>query len=400
MALDPHTIFLVLAVVVFVLGAAQFGFYLLCRRDTWFLYWGAGDLCVTTAVILFSQFQHLPLPLAVPLTNSFLVLAWGLCWSGCRVFCGHRPLLAIPLLAAAAVFAILAIGSPVSAHLAGRLLVVSAAMDIFVVIIAWELLQTGRNEGLLLARICAGIAAGIAAVIVIRALWGASVLNDAIMMQHDSPLGMLLLPSVAVALAWNVCLTLMTAERMRGILLHDACCDELTQVLNRRGVRVALWHTLRRVASNETAALVLLDLDYLKTVNDTFGHAVGDSLLRCLAQSADTQLRLGDSVGRIGGDEFAVILRQVDQVQATAITERLRAEFAGAAAALCPNFSPTISVGIAYIQRDERSIDQIIARADRSLYQAKEARLPRSHSRRSTESVVVPSNPRATTADV
>ncbi len=376
MAIDPRTIFLVLTLILAILGIVHFTCYAVRRRDTWFLNWGLGDMSAAAAVILFSLYGRIPAALAVPAANTLVVMAWGFCWNGCRRFTGLRSQMSLPAGAAAAVFLLLAFARPLSAHIAGRVLLVSAVLDAMALAIAWMLLSAGRNKGLLSARLAGMLAIGIAVMIGFRGVWGAAVLHWHQLMRPNGPLGVLLLPLVMVALVWNLALILMSAERMRGVLLHDACCDELTQVLNRRGSRAALWRTLRRGQGTAPSVLILMDMDYLKHFNDTFGHSTGDSLLQCLARAVETQLRSGDSIGRIGGDEFAVILPDIDRAQAVAITDCICAEFAAAAVGICPDFQPTASIGIACTERHDRSIDQIIARADRALYQAKAARNP------------------------
>ncbi len=376
MDIDPRTIFMVLTLIFLVLGIAQFGFYAVRRREAWFLDWGLGNVSAATAVILFSLYGRIPESLAIPASNTLIVLAWGFCWNGCRRFTGLRSNLLFPVGAATVLFLLLKFATPISGHIAGRLLLVSAISDVMVVATAWILLNAGRNKGLYWARMAGILAIGIAVMIGLRGVLGAFILHARIVMQPESHLGVMLLPSVVVALVWNLSLMGMTAERMRGILLHDACCDELTQVLNRRGIRAALWRALRH-GQGGTTALVLIDMDYLKLFNDSFGHAAGDSLLRCLARAVEMQLRGGDSIGRMGGDEFAVVLTDIDQAQAVAMTESFRAEFAVRAMDVCPDFQPTASVGIIYIDNNEWSIDQIIARADRALYKAKAARKPR-----------------------
>ncbi len=366
MDIDPRTIFMVLTLIFLVLGIAQFGFYAVCRREAWFLDWGLGNVSAATAVILFSLYGRIPESLAIPASNTLIVLAWGFCWNGCRRFTGLRSNLLFPVGAATVLFLLLKFATPISGHIAGRLLLVSAISDVMVVATAWILLNAGRNKGLYWARMAGILAIGIAVMIGLRGVLGAFILHARIVMQPESHLGVMLLPSVVVALVWNLSLMGMTAERMRGILLHDACCDELTQVLNRRGIRAALWRALRH-GQGGTTALVLIDMDYLKLFNDSFGHAAGDSLLRCLARAVEMQLRGGDSIGRMGGDEFAVVLTDIDQAQAVAMTESFRAEFAVRAMDVCPDFQPTASVGIIYIDNNEWSIDQIIARADRAL---------------------------------
>ena len=116
----------------------------------------------------------------------------------------------------------------------------------------------------------------------------------------------------------------------------------------------------------------MIDIDYFKQVNDTYGHAVGDMVLVMVTRHCRQLLRSTDLMARIGGEEFAVLLSETDLEQAYALAERLRAEterqqvvFEG------QNVFVTISIGVAQLQLDDSTFDAVLKRADNALYQAK-----------------------------
>jgi diguanylate cyclase (GGDEF)-like protein len=119
-------------------------------------------------------------------------------------------------------------------------------------------------------------------------------------------------------------------------------------------------------------AVLLLDIDHFKAINDQFGHAAGDSAIKTFTQALLSRMRRTDMLGRIGGEEFVMLLPGTDQAGAMATAERLRAdvetaEVAGEQAAI----GLTVSIGVACCQAQDDSILTAIDRADRAMYQAK-----------------------------
>lgn len=156
-------------------------------------------------------------------------------------------------------------------------------------------------------------------------------------------------------------------------LLRLATTDELTGLDNRRCFTEALEREMQRVARSELpSALLMIDLDHFKRVNDTHGHAMGDRLLRRFAVRARELLREIDVLGRIGGEEFAIILPGADQDRALAAAERLRGELAGVT--IDTEAGPlhvTISTGVTLIRADDAAYEVPLKRADKALYAAK-----------------------------
>jgi diguanylate cyclase (GGDEF)-like protein/PAS domain S-box-containing protein len=155
-----------------------------------------------------------------------------------------------------------------------------------------------------------------------------------------------------------------TERTLRRLADHDA----LTWLLNRRSFLEGVQRELRRLRSaGSGGALLLLDLDNFKAVNDTSGHPAGDTMLRETADVLRRRLRSTDLIGRLGGDEFAVLLLEVTATQAHVIsediTEMLAAEKIGA------------SIGIAaFDAQTNEDEEELLARADRAMYATKSTR--------------------------
>jgi diguanylate cyclase (GGDEF)-like protein len=117
----------------------------------------------------------------------------------------------------------------------------------------------------------------------------------------------------------------------------------------------------------------MIDVDHFKHVNDTFGHSTGDNALRHLASLMKQELRKIDTLGRLGGEEFAIILPGATLAAAEVFAERLRNTVAASPATHHDQpISLTVSIGVTEIKVGDTCADDTLARADRALYQAKE----------------------------
>lgn len=163
-------------------------------------------------------------------------------------------------------------------------------------------------------------------------------------------------------------------ERMLRALFEQSQTDTLTGVGNRRAfdTRLALELEQARRYGHELAVL-LVDIDRFKAVNDTWGHAVGDEVLREVAERMAGALRTEDRLARYGGEEFAVLLKQATPGQVHAIAERLRAAVAAEPFTI-RGLAITVSAGAAHLaEAPETGTSGLLARADRRLYLAKES---------------------------
>lgn len=161
---------------------------------------------------------------------------------------------------------------------------------------------------------------------------------------------------------------------MEAELTHLATIDSLTGVSNRRHFMAQMETEFARIQRfHEPAALLMLDLDHFKRINDSQGHAVGDAVLAALGATLLETLRKTDLVGRVGGEEFALLLPGTEAVEARQFAERLRERVAGVEVeAGGGRLAVTVSIGIASLKRDDASADAALARADDALYHAKE----------------------------
>ncbi|WP_267388819.1 diguanylate cyclase [Sphingomonas sp. GC_Shp_3] len=158
-------------------------------------------------------------------------------------------------------------------------------------------------------------------------------------------------------------------KRREAELEHAASTDPLTGVLNRTAFRLCVEKRLRADAPPGTLALI--DVDHFKRVNDVYGHATGDAALLVLADLLRANLRTDDAVGRIGGEEFAILFAGRDCGAAVAICDRLRDTLARTdIPAGKGSLSITMSAGVMPLRRD-LTIDALFSRADEALYRAK-----------------------------
>ncbi len=176
--------------------------------------------------------------------------------------------------------------------------------------------------------------------------------------------------TIIVTSAFALAFSLIT-NRQREQLLTLATKDPLTGAGNRRGLDAKLTdvvNSFRRLGT--PASLVLLDLDHFKNVNDMHGHAVGDQILRRVTEIINLRIRVTDSLYRIGGEEFVVVLEGADLHRAAHLAEQLRTLVD--ANELAPDQTVTISLGVAELKEGESGNDWL-HRADEALYRAKNA---------------------------
>jgi diguanylate cyclase (GGDEF)-like protein len=152
-----------------------------------------------------------------------------------------------------------------------------------------------------------------------------------------------------------------------------ALTDELTKLPNRRHVLTFADEQLKTArAGGKGFAVLALDIDHFKRINDTYGHDAGDVVLKRVADVCRRALRSHDRMGRIGGEEFLVVLPESDATTAAEVAERLRSAVEQIAFDdIAPNLHITISIGVTEWKSAD-DFSSIVKRADDSLYRAKE----------------------------
>ena len=232
--------------------------------------------------------------------------------------------------------------------------------------------QDGRaNPG---ARLAAVVAVLIIAIYAIRA--GGSLLHlGDFSYIHANPLqSVLVLVLVFLSMAWNFGFLLMAIDRLRNEVADLALLDDLTGVGNRRHLLQRLTvECARSERSGEPFALLVVDLDGFKAVNDTHGHAAGDACLQHFTLMAQTRLRRGDMLARTGGDEFCIVLPASTLREGAMIARRvLEVCREDAEACVGADIPIALSIGVAQWTREIGVFpDRLMAAADHALYAAK-----------------------------
>lgn len=189
-------------------------------------------------------------------------------------------------------------------------------------------------------------------------------------LDHLFPASMAL---AAISMAFSIADQWRRQRHELHLARHAAETDGLTGVLNRRAIEsrltVACADAIRR---GQDLAVLFIDLDHFKAINDHHGHAVGDLCLQRAVEPIRTELRASDGVGRWGGEEFVVLLPGADLASAQAIAERIRQQIAGLDIAVSGGpLRLTASIGVAAMGQGIETADALVAAADDAVYAAK-----------------------------
>ncbi|MDI1297540.1 MAG: GGDEF domain-containing protein [bacterium] len=180
----------------------------------------------------------------------------------------------------------------------------------------------------------------------------------------------LCLPSIYVAT--GVAAVLVVAGDLAHQLRQQMRHDSLTNVLNRRGLDEAAARAIAHARRHgRSLALVVCDLDGFKALNDGYGHIAGDAALRGFAGLLSSAVRRGDIVGRMGGDEFGLLLLDTDATAAADVMDRVRTEIGCLRLAEAPQAILRASFGVADLGAGDEWMEDLVARADDALYAAK-----------------------------
>lgn len=175
---------------------------------------------------------------------------------------------------------------------------------------------------------------------------------------------------------WHGFITDVTEhKRIEQELQELATIDFLTQIPNRRSFMGRIEEELARIqrGASKAAAVLMCDLDNFKLINDTYGHAVGDLVLRHFAHILHDELRKSDYAGRVGGEEFAVVLAGTSITDATIFAQRVQKQLLDTPVNAHTHIIPvTVSIGIAVMQASDLNADVSLSSSDMALYRAKE----------------------------
>lgn len=333
------------------------------------LFWSRGLLAMVGASILFGLTGLIPPFFSVVVANGMLVGGIMSFYAGFRDFAGlpvHRPvLLALLALVIAYVswFTYVEDNYPARAML---VTIVDTALFIASTVLVYK--TSGKT---LAGRFTCLVFAGIAVISGARAITLVLQLDAT-----DNLLGTTLSQKIYLAaiafsvLAITLGAMMMANERLRGALEFIASHDHLTDAFSRGAFIELLNKELARSRRHKRPLAVLMfDLDYFKSINDRYGHVVGDSVIVDFVRRTRQLLRQHDSIGRYGGEEFVALLPETSLEEAQAVAERICAGIAKQGEDSLPPY--TVSIGVAVTMSGALPVDALLSDADRALYRAK-----------------------------
>ncbi|MBX3523624.1 MAG: GGDEF domain-containing protein [Xanthobacteraceae bacterium] len=372
MILDVPTLLVVSIFVTAVLGLLLIFAWIQDRSIQALGWWGAAYLVGGLSAGMLSLQQFIESPMLIDFASALLFVACGMSWNGARLFDGKtvQPL----AMFAGAIIWLMACQIPgFSDSSIGRIVVSSLIISNYTLFTAFEL-WSGRGEKL-------------------NSRWPAVIVITlhGVVFPSQVPLTMVLpgdriaatltngwiatlaIESLLYSIAAAFILLEMAKERTERVHKEAALIDPLTGVHNRRAITEFAKQILaREVRPTKPMAIFMFDIDKFKSINDRFGHPVGDKVIRLLASTAKNALRQTDVFGRLGGEEFAAFLGNTDEKGAVIVAERVRLAFLEAAKVVDgTEIGATVSIGVTFTTNYKDEVDTLLSRADEALYEAK-----------------------------
>src|SRR5579863_4369949 len=373
MHLDLQTLSVVTVFIAALLGALLVFAGLQNRSVRAPMWWGAAHIVNASGFALLTSRGAAPGFVSIDIANALLLLGYGLTWTGARVFDG-RPLRPLLVLLAPLVWLLLCRIPVFADSVAARIIVASTMLALLALLTAQEFWR-GRDEPLMSRWPSVIVLLTHAAMLLARVpaiLLSSTFRSDFVLSNLSFTLlafGTLLFTVVMAFLQLN-----MTKERTELKHKINSLVDPLSGVANRRAFLDGAADLLaRQQIDREPLAVLLFDLDHFKQINDQFGHATGDTVLQAFAALATQTLGADILFARIGGEEFVSCIPVGDIDEAYAIADRVRRDFAAAAARFGnERLSPSVSVGVALGCDPDATVADLLSIVDRALYRAKE----------------------------
>ena len=328
-------------------------------------YWASAPLIWLVATVLFSGRGVFPDLLTIVAANTLLLLGTTAFYVGCRRFLGHGGgwrLWGTVAALAALLFTWLTYGYssyPLRLGSFTALMICIHAANL-----RFLLRHGGKRFPVRLVEVMLALHIAVLAVRLSTTLVGRA---GSDLMEPSLYQTLYIGAYVLTVLMLSIGAVLMATDRLTTELNHLATHDALTHTLNRRALLERFEEELARSQrTGKGPALMMLDLDHFKAVNDTRGHQHGDAVLVHFVQRAQAVLRRPDRLGRYGGEEFVVLLPETGAQNAQAVAQRIHAAATSGHALDCQ-----LSIGLTTWLGPQDTLDAMLARADKALYQAK-----------------------------
>lgn len=370
MQFDPDSTLTAICTVIAVLGLQVLFFWVRDRRAPWLAWYAAAFIFGALAVLLY---------LVSPVGREFLmygagnaarILAFAFLWHGAREFAGRRPEPLVAVLAVAVWMALASIPDFLG-NMDFRVIAASLFVALFCGLGAFELWRN-RAEALPSQLPCALIHASFGVIALARI----PLVRIAPFPIGAQPLDPICLAAFSLLVFIHASflagfIQAMTRERNERKQRQFALSDSLTGMLNRRAF-LDLAGSPQRRRRTDPLALLVLDLDHFKSINDRFGHEAGDLMLQHFSELSRAMTRAGDLLFRMGGEEFCFVLPDTPIAEARAVAERLRSRFAESPIEVAGQIiTATVSIGVAASDKAGCDLESLLAAGDAALYEAK-----------------------------
>jgi diguanylate cyclase (GGDEF)-like protein len=368
-ALDVTTLFFVATFITALLGLFLL-FAWLQDRIRALAWWGGAYLIGGFSVAVWSIESLISPPLPPGLSNALLFIACGMIWNAARLFHGRRVRWGA-LFAGATVWMIACTAPDFVQSGAARIVLSSIIVSSYTFLTALELWRERRKR--LLRRwpaIFVPILHGAVFLFPIP-LAGIIPADRGVIALSSGWIAVFTLETMLYVVGTAFIVLVLSKERAVRHHKNAAATDELTRLLNRRGFVVAAKQLMAAQEKNkEQVSVLLFDLDHFKSINDRFGHAVGDEAIKLFAATVSSTMRASDIIGRFGGEEFVAMVPG-PVADAAVAAERVRSAFQAAAVEFAGHaIAATVSIGVASGAATAH-IETLIASADGALYRAK-----------------------------
>jgi diguanylate cyclase (GGDEF)-like protein len=374
MNLDINTLFLVTIYVEVILGLLLLFAWVQNTAITAVAWWGFAHLLRAASVVLFGMYGSAPDVITIDLANVILFTAFALTWTGARVFDHLRPQ-PILMFGGAALWLVICRLPAVEASFNVRVLVSSGIITAYTWATAYEFWR-GRSEPLVSRWPAIFMLFAHGALYLLRTPFGAMLPWSPTGNQVFESVWLTVLSFEALLFTISIAFILLAMAKERTEHRHKtaALVDPLTGIANRRAFLQDGEAQLKRQSTDpRPIAVMLLDLDNFKSINDRFGHATGDHVLELFAEIGDRCMRRHDLFGRLGGEEFAAMLFDTGRDRALAVAEEIRAAFAEATREVEGRpVVATVSIGIVIRHDAVLDLSALLAQADHALYRAKD----------------------------
>ena len=368
LALDVTTLLIVATCITALLGLLLLSAWAEERIPA-LAWWGSAYLLGAFAGAIWSLESIMPLPLPRGTASALLFVACAMIWNAARLFHGRRVLWGA-MFAGALVWLIGCATPDFAQSLAARIALSSVIVSGYTFLTAAELWRERRNA--LQQRWPALCVPFLHGAIFLFPVPAVSLLpHDGTVSLATGWIAVFALEIMLYAVGTAFIILTLASERSVRLQRDAASTDDLTGLLNRRGFQAAARELVARQAkSGGQISVLVFDLDHFKSINDRFGHLVGDQTLRTFAATAAGNMRSSDVVARFGGEEFAAMLPG-SLADATTVAERVRMTFAALTETVCGHpVGATVSVGAASAEPGA-DVGTLLAAADRALYRAK-----------------------------